>query len=240
MNNNIDNSNGIITYNYKFILGNGVEREFDIKLDNNLNLIRKTRKESYPKWTELKDFKCPNCSLDKDSHEFCPVVVNLVDLFDFFRDAFSYEEVDMLIEVEERGYVKHTTLQDGISSLIGIYMVTSGCPIMERLKPMVRYHLPFSTLEETRYRVISMYLLAQYFLYKRGKKPDWELKNLVKIYDDIRIVNKNFCEKLSDIKIKDASINALVKLDCFASHVSVSIDINMLDEIESLFNPYFE
>lgn len=235
----MNNNNEIITYHYKFTLSNGVEREFNIKLDKNLNLIT-ARKKSYPEWTKLKDFKCPHCPLDENGHEFCPITVNLVDIVDFFRDASSYEEVGILIETEERGYVKHTTLQDGISSLVGIYMVTSGCPILEKLKPMVRYHLPFSTLEETKYRAISMYLLAQYFLYKRGKKPDWELKNLVKIYDDIQIVNKNFCEKLSNLKINDASLNALVKLDCFASYVSFSIEINMLDGIELLFNPYFD
>jgi len=100
---------------------------------------------------------------------------------------------------------------------------------------MVRYHLPFATLRETQYRMISMYLLAQYFLYRRGKEPDLELKNLVKVYDDIRIVNKSFFQRLAHIKIKDATLNALVKLDMFAQHVSFSIDRNVLDEMEYLF-----
>ena len=236
----IDEENRTITFNYKFKFPGGLEKEFDVKLDNKtLNLIQ-TKKESYPKWTELKYLKCPNCSLDDARHGYCPVAVNLVDLVDFFRAAISYEEVDLLIETEERGYIKHTTLQQGISSIIGIYMVTSGCPVMEMLKPMVRTHLPFATVRETQYRVISMYLLAQYFLHKRGKKPDWHLTNLVKIYDDIRIVNKSFFQRLAHIKIKDATLNALVKLDMFAQHVSFSIDRNVLDEMEYLFNAYFD
>ncbi len=236
----IDEENRTITFNYKFKFGGGLEKEFHVKLDNKtLNLI-KTKKESYPEWTELKYLKCPNCPLHEDHHAFCPVAVNLVDLVDFFQAAISYEEVELLIETEARGYIKHTTLQQAIHSLMGIYMVTSGCPIMEKLKPMVRYHLPFATLRETQYRVMSMYLLAQYFLHKRGKEPDWDLTNLVKIYDDIRIVNKSFFQRLAHIKIEDATLNALVKLDMFAQHVSFSIDRNVLDEMEYLFNAYFK
>jgi hypothetical protein len=240
MDKNSDDVNNGIAFQYRFIFGGGLERKIDIKLDKKtLNLIQ-TKRESYPEWTELKYFKCPNCPLDEEQHSFCPVAVNLVDLIDFFQDMISYKEVDLLVQSEERTYIKHTTLQQGISSLMGIYMVTSGCPIMEKLKPMVCYHLPFPTLKETQYRVISMYLLAQYFLHKRGKEPDWELKNLVKVYDDIRIVNKGFFQRLAQIKIRDATLNALIKLDMFAQHISFSIDRNVLDEMEYLFYSYFQ
>ena len=57
-----------------------------------------------------------------------------------------------------------------VFSLIGIYMVTSGCPIMDKLRPMARFHLPFASTEETIYRAISTYLLGQYFLEQKGKK----------------------------------------------------------------------
>jgi hypothetical protein len=195
-----DNEDKAVSFQYRFTFGRGFERTIDIKLDEKtLNLIP-TKRASYPKWTELKYFKCPNCSLDEDQHSFCPIAINLVGTVDLFRDKISFKEVDLLIQSKERYYIKHTTLQQGISSLVGIYMVTSGCPIMEKLKPMARYHLPFATLRETQYRVVSMYLLAQYFLYRRGKKPDWELKNLVKIYDDVQIVNKSFFQRLAHNK----------------------------------------
>lgn len=236
----VHNSDKIITFNYKFKFRSGLEKEFNVKLDSNtLNLI-KTKKESYPEWTELKYYKCSNCPINTDRRSFCPIAVNLADLVTFFQSSISYEKVDLLIETEARGYIKHTTLQQAISSLVGIYMVTSGCPIMDKLKPMVRYHLPFATMEETRYRMITMYLLAQYFLYERGKEADWDLKNLIKIYDDIRIVNKDFFKRISHGKIKDATLNAIVKLDMFAQHVSISIDRDVLHEMESSFHAYFE
>lgn len=238
MSKNIDSE--FISFRYRFILGKGLEKAIDVKLDKRTLSLIQTRKESYPKWTELEFFKCPNCPLHEDQDRFCLIAKNLVGLVDFFRNMISYKEVNLLIQSEARGYIKRTTLQQGISSLVGIYMVTSGCPIMEKLKPMVRYHLPFATLKETQYRVMSMYLLAQYFLHRRGKEPDWGLNNLAKIYDDVQIVNKSFCQRLASIKIKDATLNALIKLDMFAKHVSATINRDVLDEIESLFDAYFE
>ena len=227
-----------IRYHYEFTLGDGTQRKFDVRLDSKtLNLVP-TKRESCPEWTKLKYFRCPNCSLDEVKHEFCPIAMNLVDLIDFFGSSISYEEVDVLIETEARRYTKHTTLQRGLSSLIGIYMVTSSCPIMEKLKPMVRYHLPFATLNETKYRVMSTYLLAQYFLAKRGKEPDWELKKLVEMYADIRVVNINLCKRLSDVAVQDASLNALNILNSFVETMTFSIDKDMLDEIELLFAAY--
>ena len=37
-------------------------------------------------------------------------------------------------------------------------MALSGCPVLEQLKPMARFHLPFASVEETIYRAASMYL----------------------------------------------------------------------------------
>ena len=240
MNNNGDNSNEILKYNYKFKFRNGIEREFNLKLDKaTLDLLEPSPK-SYPKWTELKNHKCPNCHLDDEIHQFCPVAVNSADLIDFFKDSFSYEEVEVVVETDSRSYVKNITLQKGVSSLLGIYMVTCGCSILEILKPMVRFHLPFATPEETSYRAISMYLLAQYFKYKNGKKPDWNLNKLVKVYDEIQIVNKSFYKRLSHIKIEDASINSLINLDIFAKYIVFEIDKDKLSEIERLCNVHFD
>jgi len=230
----------LIVIQYRFLFAGDLERRFDVKLDKEtLNLIQ-TLKTSYPKWCKLSFHKCPNCSLDPDHHVFCPAAASIDDLVVFFRDAISYDEVSLIVQTAERKYMKHTSLQQGISSLLGLYMVTSGCSIMEKLKPMVRYHLPFSTMRETQYRVMSMYLLAQYFLHRRGKKTDWELKNLAEAYEDIQIVNISLSKRLSHIKMKDAVANALVKLDMFAKNISTLINKDALDEMECLFKAYYD
>lgn len=229
-----------INFKYRFVFDSGREKEFDIKLNGRtLNLISEV-KEPYPEWTKLGFCKCPNCPLDEGRHRHCPIAVSLTGTADFFSDSTSYEEVDLHIETPERKYAARTPLQRGLSSMVGIYMVTSGCPIMEKLKPMVRFHLPLATVEETEYRVLSMYLMAQYFIYKQGMKPDWDMKNLADIYKEIRVVNKHFIKRLSNVSMEDASLNSLVRLDCFAMSVASLINEEVLDRLKSLFSVYLE
>ncbi len=123
-------------------------------------------------------------------------------------------------------------------------MVTSGCPVMDKLRPMVRFHLPFASIEETTYRSLSMYLFAQYFLKAQGKIPDWDLRRLNKLYEDASLVNLGLSERFRKIDIKDSSLNAVAALDCLAQSVSFSLgdlSTEMLDQLgllSSLFKAY--
>ncbi len=233
-----------IEYRYNFRFINGDEKKFLIRLDNeSLDLMdddEESKDKIYPKWAKLKNFMCPNCTLNKKVHKYCPVAVSIDNIIEDFSEYFSYEMVDVVIETEARSYFKYTSLHEAINSLIGVFMVASGCPVLEKLKPMIRVHLPFSTLRERKYRVLTMYLFAQYFLYKRGETPDWDFENLVAIFKEVRIVNKNFCNKLSEIKVKDATINALISLDSFAYYTSFFITENMLSALEPSFNGYIK
>jgi hypothetical protein len=121
---------------------------------------------------------------------------------------------------------------------MGIYMTTSGCPVMARFRPMVRFHLPFATMEETRYRVLSMYLLAQYLRKRRGAPPDWDAKGILEIYEAIRTVNQDFSKRLRATQIEDATLNAIVRLDAFADIIAFTVDQHMLETLEPLFQAY--
>jgi hypothetical protein len=231
-------SSNKIIYNYKFIFESGEEQEFKIELDSlTLNLI-KTGDPYCPKWTKLDGCKCPNCTLDQRQHEFCPMAVNLVDVIDYFSVFGSSEPVEVIVTSQERTYSKKVTLQNGVSSLLGIYMVTSGCPVMEKLKPMVRFHLPFATLEETMYRAISMFLVSQYFIYRHGGYPEFLLKKLSAAYENVKIVNESFLKRLQMIDTKDSNLKAVVVLDHFAKGVNFSIDSKMVDDLYYLFEGY--
>jgi hypothetical protein len=226
-----------LTYTYIFKLGDGKEKKFHVKLNpETLNCVQPEEIIS-PEWTRLEYNQCRNCPLTRSQYEFCPIAQNLVEVIAFFKDSISYEKADVLVKTKERDIFAKTTIQKGLSSLIGIYMVTSGCPIMERLKPMVYQHLPFASLEETVYRATSMYLLGQYLLNKEGKSPDWELKGLVKIYEEIRIVNEDICERLRDAASEDASVNAVVILNVFADMLPFSIE-RSLNRLKHLFSSY--
>ena len=227
-----------ICYRYTFMLGAGRDRTFDLRLDKRTLDLRTARSETPPEWSRLTCCKCPNCPLSEEDHPHCPIAVNITELVGFFTDAASYDKIDVQIATDERSYMKHTTATEAVSSLLGIYMVTSGCPVMDKLRPMVRFHLPLATQEETTFRAMAMYLVAQYFLHRRGGKPDWNLENLPAIYREIQTVNGAFTKRLHQTATNDANTNALVRLDAFASIIVMSFDFDQLDGIEALFNAY--
>jgi len=143
-----------------------------------------------------------------------------------------------MIESINREYSKDATISDGVSAMMGLVMASSGCPILSRLKPLVRQHLPFATQEETAYRSLGMYLLSQSFKEKNGEKPDWKLEDFTHLYKEINIVNKAFCARLRETRIEDASLNALVKLDCFAQLIHLTIADGKLKDLQQLFEKY--
>ncbi|MBI4424712.1 MAG: hypothetical protein HY554_13345 [Elusimicrobia bacterium] len=223
---------------YRFVLASGEEKVFELALDGETLSLAGKPGRALPEWTRLDNEQCPNCPLKAATTPRCPVAANLVDVIEGFKDGISFHEAEITITAPAREYRKRAPLQTGISSLIGVVMVTSGCPVLDRLRPMVCTHLPFAEVNETMYRAISMYLLAQYFLHKRGRAPDWELKDLVKIYDEISTVNRHFAKRLKTIQIEDATLNALVSLDCFANISVCSIMDDSLSQLENLFHAY--
>lgn len=230
----------IIRIHYEFNLKNGIQKQFSLNLVSPTLALESRPKLPYPAWTVLTYHQCFNCPLYPEQHPHCPVAVNLAEVIEFFKDFLSFEQAEVRIHTETREYYTRTPLQEGLRSLIGLIMVTSGCPILNKLRPMAYTHLPFSSLEETKYRAISMYLLAQYFLYREEKKPDWEIKNLARIYEDIIKVNQDFFRRLASIGPKDASLNALASLSCFASVLSFSIKDDYLEDLKALFTVYLD
>lgn len=217
---------------YKFFFSDTVKK-IELKFDNDFNLIW-PKKERYPYWVELKNFKCPNCSLETQTDKYCPVAIIISDIIEEFKNFVSYTEVDIEIETRQRNYTKHTSLQKGLSSLLGLCMASSSCPILSKLKPLSRFHLPFSTIEETSLRVVSLYLLAQSYCYRNNKEPDLKLEKLKKLYKEISIVNKNICDKISKLNIKDSIINAVINLNCFNISVQYVSAPEFIDKIKEL------
>jgi len=234
-----DDKEKIIHYCYTFVLGDDRRETFELHLDRLTLALQPQVREDPPDWTRLSYFMCPNCPLDAGLASHCPIAVNILDLVRFFKNVASYDRLQVEIATDERTYYKDTATSEAVSSLLGIFMVTSGCPVMDKLRPLVRFHLPLATTEETTFRAVAMYLVAQYFLMKQGKKPDWTLKGLHAIYEDVQTVNRSFTQRLKGATHNDASTNAVVRLDAFASAVVMSIDLDRLDGLETLFEAYF-
>ncbi|MGZ0654155.1 DUF6901 family protein [Coraliomargarita sp. W4R53] len=229
----------VFSLTYRFRFPDGVEKEFLVQLDRKNCSLVSPQRESYPEWTRLGFKQCRGCPLSTAEHTHCPVAVNIVDIVEFFQDSRSVEqtivEVDTRQRVTKRG---KTALYPAISSLIGIYMVTSGCPVLDKLRPMARFHLPFADTEETVYRALSMYALAQFFRHKKGGEVDWDFEGLKTIYRDINRLNIDFSKRLRNESISEATTNAITSLDCFAQEIDFSISESMLEEVEVLFDDY--
>jgi len=231
-------SSNILRYQYKFQFENGEEKLFDVLLhEQTLQVVQSSSKQN-AEWTKLKYHQCKNCPL-KDDVAYCPVAVNIAHLIDEFKFSTSYDKTWVEVETPERTYAHETTIQNGLSAILGIYMVTSGCPILDYLRPMVRFHLPFATANETVFRAVSMYLVAQYFREREGLEPNWNLDGLVKIYKEIGIVNKGLWQRLSSASSFDANVNALIVLSAFGDALRFSLKKD-LENLSTFFTKYFE
>lgn len=227
-----------ITYLFNFD-DNSQNKEFKVVLDRDTLHFTPREPFSCSFWTRLEHQQCSVCRLTANKSPYCPIALNLSEIVEEFKDSLSHESVFVQVISKERTYSKQTTIQEGLSALIGVIMVTSGCPTMEKLKPMVRFHLPFATLDETIFRMASMYLVAQYLLNKKGKTPDMTLQGLDQIYEEVGKVNRGFAQRLNDAAKKDANVNALVNLHCFAEMVPMAVN-DMLSDLEGYFSAYFE
>ena len=221
---------------YRFKFDDGSEKDFPVKLKSDSLELVLDENFAKPEWTKLKYHQCERCPLP-DTVEFCPVAANLSSLVESFQDSISFEKTSVTVETKERTFVRNTTLQKGLSALVGIYMVTSNCPVMDKLRPMVRFHLPFATSRETVYRAVTMYLMAQFFIMRKGGKPDWELKNLAEIYKAVSFVNRGISQRISNASNRDANVNAVVILHSVGESLPYVID-NGLDDLEPLFADY--
>ena len=192
-----------------------------------------------PDWARLEVKQCDVCPLSQSNHAYCPAALSFVEILEEFGEILSYSAAEVTVTTGQRTVFVKTTIQKALSSLVGLRMATCGCPVLAKLRPMARFHLPFATTEETVYRSASAYLLAQYFLRRRGKNTDLDLDGLRKLYDDIHEVNVSLAERLRTIPSGDAHLNAIVILDLFTLAMPHSIDENLV-EIEHLFAPYFE
>ncbi|MGL1937264.1 MAG: hypothetical protein OCD01_19710 [Fibrobacterales bacterium] len=224
---------------YTFYFDDGKKYHFKIAiLKEDVSLIAPPRTD-FPAWTELNNCKCPNCPLNENEVTHCPMAVSIIDVVETFNDVYSYEEVSVTVTTPDRTYMKKAGIQEGLSSIMGLYMATSGCPNLKKLRPMAAYHLPFASLDDTIYRVLSMYALAQLLKNRKNETFNNDFTELTELYENIRIVNMQFCERLRGMLQKDANVNAVVILNNFAEFVPFSISEDMLENLEKQFADFF-
>ena len=225
-----------INYTYQFEFQNGRKEEFHLKLDSQTLSPVNTNSDSTPDWARLEFKQCLGCPLTLETI-YCPLAKQISPLVDTLKDVASIEETLVTVIQDERVISNDTTAQEGISSVMGVLTAVSGCPLTQFFKPMARFHLPFSNIEETFYRVSSMYMLGQYYRWKDNMSADMDMRGLPQYYANVAMVNKNMSKRLKDSKREDAAVNALVLLDMFVQSLPDTID-DVLEDFKPLFDSY--
>lgn len=192
-----------------------VERSYDMRAD----------RDRLPAWTRLTHSQCENCPLSVKETGHCPAAVDLVPVITDFQTIPADKRALVTVVTPQRTYQKETEIEEGLRALMGVIMASSACPILARLKPNARHHLPFSSQQDYAMRSVSFYLLRQYFLYREGHRPDWDLQGLIALNQDLKIVDEALAERIKEACTDGANLKA------FLNFLNMSASLgNTLDE----------
>jgi hypothetical protein len=224
-----------VTFKYVFRLEDGRVERFQIDLDDKLELNTVSSDGEKPDWALLDSNKCPNCPLDSATSPYCPAALGISELLYHFHGMNSTDRATVEVHTPARTYSKETDLQDGLFSILGVIMPTSGCPALKFLRPMARFHLPFSTIHETEVRSVSFYLLRQYFDDDPGKTFADYLDELYANYEELQSVNRCLIQRIRMMeRTGDVNKNAVIILMILSQMVSSEIKSH-LKNLEYLF-----
>lgn len=180
-----------------------------------------------PRWTRLENNRCSNCPLNPAQYSHCPAAVDLHRVIEDFRGLPAFKKVAVQVRTPEREYIKHAGLEEGLRALLGVIMATSACPLLGKLKPMAQQHLPFASNQEFILRAVSLYLMRQYFNFREGRHADWELKGLVKQFQQLQLVNQAFWQRIHETCEGDSNLKAFLSFFSMASSMSYSLEAQL-------------
>ncbi len=205
-----------LVFHYRFDAEDGTSATFEVALDPE-TLLMPEPEGDLPDWTLLEYQQCPHCPFTPEERRHCPAASHLPGLVEPFNHLASHARARVEVTTAERTFVKDASIQQGIGSLMGLIMATSGCPHLAFFRPMARFHLPFSTQDETIFRATSVYLLADHFRTRNTEdEPDRDLAGLTEAYRRVHTLNRAMADRLRVAARADSSLNALVHLDMFA------------------------
>lgn len=222
---------------YEFTLPDGDQERFDLLIDAQTMELISPRPDEQPFWTQLEFEQCPHCPFTPDTHPHCPVALNLVPAIACFAHLMSYEAMTVNVINDNRSVIQKTSAQEGISSLMGLLIASSSCPITHFFKPMARFHLPFANRDETIWRAAATYLMARYFTEQGLSEADMTLSGLEEIYNDVARLNDAVIQRLRKATSRDSAVNALVHLDVFAKFFTPPLE-DSLALLKATFEPF--
>lgn len=209
---------------YRINLDDLHEFSYRIELDRQYD---QERAASAPKWTRLEHQQCSNCPLSREAYSHCPAAVDLHRVIEDFQGLPAFKKVQVWVRTPEREYTKLVGLEEGLRALLGVIMATSACPVLGKLKPMAQQHLPFASNQEFILRTISLYLARQYFNFREGRHADWELKGLVRLFQQLQLVNQAFWQRIHDTCEGDSNLKAFLTFFSMASSMTYSLETQL-------------
>jgi hypothetical protein len=183
--------------------------------------------QAAPAWTRLGHQQCSNCPLSKDTFSHCPAAVDLHRVIEDFQGLPAFKKASVWVRTPEREYTKLVSLEEALRSLLGVIMATSACPILGKLRPMAHNHLPFASNQEFTLRTVSLYLSRQYFNFREGRHADWELKGLVRVFQQLQLVNQAFWQRIHDTCEGDSNLKAFLTFFSMSSSMSYSLETQL-------------
>ncbi|HOU52918.1 MAG TPA: hypothetical protein PLQ97_03220 [Myxococcota bacterium] len=203
---------------YRMTFQDGRQQTFRVVLDRVTLALLSWPVDPPPDWARLENHRCRPCPLDPRLHSHCPAAVALADLAAVFKNAVSWTPVDLWVETEHRNYQRQTNLQKAVSSLAGIYMTTAGCPVLDRMRPLVQTHLPLQSQFESTQRFLSLFLFEQWARERQGLPFEWNPRAIQAYLEEVSLLNGAFAERLGTIPGQrgDTTANAVVILDSLA------------------------
>ncbi|MGD2112840.1 MAG: hypothetical protein PVI50_05600 [Gammaproteobacteria bacterium] len=196
----------------------GHAQQYLIRLDRESARLLNPPPASPPGWTRLQVCQCTNCPLAIQTHPHCPLAVQVAQVVDDWASAFSFQEVEYSVTLDERRFTGTTEARKILGSLLGLIMATSDCPRMSFLRPLARFHLPLASPEETAFRALSAYLLERYFSGGETESTD-TFAGFIERYQEIQTVNEGLAARFRQASREDAVIDAMLGLDLLAHRV---------------------
>ena len=209
---------------YRITLDDEHEFSYRIELDRVFDPMGAA---SAPKWTELGFQQCSNCPLSREQFSHCPAAVDLHRVIEDFQGLPAVKKAQVLVRTPEREYSKIVGLDEGLRALLGVIMATSACPLLGRLKPMAKQHLPFANNHEFVLRTVSLYLARQYFNLREGRHADWELRGLVRSFQQLQLVNQAFWQRIHGTCHADSNLKAFLTFFSMASSLTCSLETQL-------------
>lgn len=202
------------------------EHDFSYRIELDRSYDREAEIQA-PHWTRLEHQRCANCPLSREQFSHCPAAVDLHRVIEDFQGLPAVQKALVWVRTPEREYTKVVGLEEGLRALLGVIMATSACPVLARLKPMAQQHLPFANNREFVLRAVSLYLARQYFNLREGRHADWELRGLVRSFQQLQLVNQAFWQRIHDTCKGDSNLKAFLTFFSMASSLTVSLETQL-------------